>query len=271
MLLLPCRFGSLAQPNRVLPLFHGTAFSRVFLLFQSYLYTRGVQEWMLGVFRAASALSGIGATLLTPMLIRRLGMVRAGWWTLALQLGMLVPAVFTFAAPGSTAAVYLFLVFLCASRMGLWGFDLCEVQIMQEGVEEEARGAVNGVEHSLTNLFMLLSFVLGIIVPDPRNFVALVIVSLAMVALAMVVYVLWTRTPAAAELQAKSTALASGSATADGLQSGSSSSLGELESVVAGTGGDWPHATSPATNTGVARPSKQHIIDEDDNSVIRSR
>lgn len=45
----------------------------------------------------------------------------------------------------------------------MWSFDLIETQIMQLHVPEAERGVVNSVEYSLTNVFALMSYALGII------------------------------------------------------------------------------------------------------------
>ena len=74
---------------------------------------------------------------------------------------------------------------VAASRFALYGFDLCAVQIMQSGVPENVRGTVNAAEGSLTNLASLLSYALGIVVPDPAHFGFLVLVSVGAVASAL--------------------------------------------------------------------------------------
>jgi len=63
--------------------------------------------------------------------------------------------------------VWPFLAFLTFSRCGLWMFDLAERQIMQENVAEEQRGLINSTELALSNLFLLISYALGMIASQP--------------------------------------------------------------------------------------------------------
>jgi hypothetical protein len=42
------------------------------------------------------------------------------------------------------------------SRFGLWGFDLCETQIMQKCVESYLRGMLNATETAMTKVAWLL-------------------------------------------------------------------------------------------------------------------
>ena len=44
---------------------------------------------------------------------------------------------------------------IALSRFGLWGFDLCQVNIMQSSIEAEIRGVINGTERALTQVAWL--------------------------------------------------------------------------------------------------------------------
>ena len=90
-------------------------------------------------------------------------------------------------------SVWIFLACLVLSRVGLWTFDLAERQIMQEFVPEEKRGIINSVEFSLTNVFSLLSFGLGIVWSQPEQFGVIVIISFCAVSLAAVLYTIWDK------------------------------------------------------------------------------
>ena len=59
---------------------------------------------------------------------------------------------------------------VCASRVGLWVFDITVTQLMQEFIPEGIRGVVGGTQQSLNAFFQLSSFALGLIFPDPRDF-----------------------------------------------------------------------------------------------------
>ena len=60
------------------------------------------------------------------------------------------------AATGLMVAVIL-------SRIGLWTFDLCARNIIQEEVDETSRGAFSTVEASFQNLFEMLGYITTIV------------------------------------------------------------------------------------------------------------
>lgn len=64
---------------------------------------------------------------------------------------------------------------------GLWVADLTVTQILQEGVEESHRGAINGVQSSLNQTLDLLRSVLLIIFPKRETFGLLIILSFVFV------------------------------------------------------------------------------------------
>ncbi len=52
----------------------------------------------------------------------------------------------------SSTSIITLLVAIVAARFGLWLTDLSITQILQEGVEEEYRGTVGGVQNGLNSL-----------------------------------------------------------------------------------------------------------------------
>src|SRR5437868_7056213 len=55
-----------------------------------------------------------------------------------------------------TMPKYAFLGFILISRVGLYGFCIGYVQILQTGVDENVRGAVNAIDKSFTKIAMLV-------------------------------------------------------------------------------------------------------------------
>ena len=161
----------------------------------SYLASDLVQlsDALLAVGRASAAVVGLMATLSTPHLIPRFGLVRSGSALIVLQCGCLSSVVAAFALPSLGRSLFLVLVFvgLCSSRYGLWGFDLVLTQQLQEGVAETVVGAVNGMQESLMNACFMLSFVLTLLFADPNEFVWPVWISFGSVVLAAIIYLRW--------------------------------------------------------------------------------
>lgn len=89
--------------------------------------------------------------------------------------------------------IYIFLSLIIISRLGLWSFDLVQVQVIQEMVDDANRGIVSGVEYSLTNLAYLALLGLGIIFNEPHQFIFIVVISYGFLLLSSVVYSSWFR------------------------------------------------------------------------------
>ena len=69
-----------------------------------------------------------------------------------------------------TIQTFLLVFGVCASRIGLWTFDLTITQYMQQLIPSPIRGEIGGVQNSLEGLFELLTFVMGICFPNARQF-----------------------------------------------------------------------------------------------------
>lgn len=198
------------KPNQFLMIFKGWklyfaqsvflgSFAYVFLyltvlspgsLMTAYLGTRDVASIEVGVFQALASTFGITATFLTPWLISKFGLEITGLYSIWCQLVLIACAIPYFYFDIN---VWFFLVPIILSRAPLWSFDLIETQIMQLHVPEAERGVVNSVEYSLTNVFALMSYALGIIASDPEDYVYLVLTSVGSVACGAVLYSIWAR------------------------------------------------------------------------------
>jgi solute carrier family 40 (iron-regulated transporter), member 1 len=83
--------------------------------------------------RAIAVVGGIGATFVSPPLIRYIGPVRAGLWFLSFQTICLVPGVVAVFLPINKRLQGGLLVgFVSISRLGLWGIDLSEQYLVQQ-------------------------------------------------------------------------------------------------------------------------------------------
>ena len=80
---------------------------------------------------------------------------------------------------------------VCASRVGLWVFDITITQLMQENVPEKVRGTVGGVQQSLNSFFGLGAYAIGILKPNPNQFFILVGTGYFSVGIALCIYGFW--------------------------------------------------------------------------------
>lgn len=103
--------------------------------FQAFMLAGGYSPVSVSLLRLAAVLSELSATCFAPHLIRRIGVIRAGLWSINWQVVSLVIGVLGFVGLASehrveagaalTAGIVL-------SRLGLWGFDLAVQDIVQE-------------------------------------------------------------------------------------------------------------------------------------------
>lgn len=104
----------------------------------TYLISVGYSSWYVGVARVGSSIFEISATWAAPFLMKKIGVIRAGIWSLAWQMACLAGALgwyfsnydgmgtnSLFSATGLAVGVAL-------SRMGLWGYDLSAQNIIQD-------------------------------------------------------------------------------------------------------------------------------------------
>ena len=71
--------------------------------------------------------------------------------------------------------------------------DLTITQILQERVEEERRGVINGVQDSLNNSMDLLKCVLVILLPEAKDFGCLIMLSYISISCGWLLYAAFSR------------------------------------------------------------------------------
>jgi solute carrier family 40 (iron-regulated transporter), member 1 len=99
----------------------------------TYLLSAGYTSTTIGFVRSVSVVAEMSATWLAPLAMTKLGPIRAGIWFLNWQIICLTVAVGWFLIePGPIRAASYLVAGVIASRIGLWGFDLCTQIIIQE-------------------------------------------------------------------------------------------------------------------------------------------
>ena len=99
----------------------------------TYLVSIGLTAAQIGLLRAVSTTVEISATWLAPLAMTRIGPLRSGLWFINWQIFCLCAAVIPFwCMDGAVLAAYVLVCGMIASRVGLWGFDLCVQIIVQE-------------------------------------------------------------------------------------------------------------------------------------------
>eukprot|EP00658_Telonema_sp_P-2_P008159 TRINITY_DN13060_c0_g4_i4.p1 TRINITY_DN13060_c0_g4~~TRINITY_DN13060_c0_g4_i4.p1 ORF type:complete len:591 (-),score=103.94 TRINITY_DN13060_c0_g4_i4:452-2224(-) len=160
-------------------------------LMTAYVNWRGMPGTYLGIARGCGAAFGIVATIVTPIMVHRLGARKAGLVSIWVQLMLLLPCFLSTAVSDPLAELSLLIGGVVVSRLGLWGFDLAVTQLLQTCVLETELGAVNGVQGALQNFFGMGEFVLGMVFPDPEQFWILIISSWLSVLCAACLYTIF--------------------------------------------------------------------------------
>ncbi|KAF2450566.1 hypothetical protein P171DRAFT_377693 [Karstenula rhodostoma CBS 690.94] len=138
----------------------------------TYLLTLGFTSTHTAGMRLISVILELSATCAAPLLMRRIGAVRAGLWFINYQLitVLLAISLFTLSSPSTQTAGLILVAGVTLSRLGLWGFDLCVQYLVQEDAPEATRGSFSAIEASLQNLFELCSFATTMVWARPEQF-----------------------------------------------------------------------------------------------------
>jgi iron-regulated transporter 1 len=156
----------------------------------AYLIWRGMRLDSIGFWRGISSAAGLAGTFVYHFMSKRMSMIDTGMWSLLLQfLCLSLSYASLFMNDFSTGVSLAMLIAgVCASRVGLWVFDISVTQLMQLHIPEDVRGLVGGVQQSMNAFFGMLSFALGIMIPNPEEFHYYVSVGYASVGLAILCY-----------------------------------------------------------------------------------
>ena len=123
-----------------------------------------------GVWRGISAAVGLSGTFVYHFSVRRTTLVNTGMWSVAYQFACITISFASLFVEDFNVSIVMLIAGVCLSRVGLWVFDITVTQLMQEFIPPGIRGVVGGTQQSLNALFQLLSFALGLVFPDPREF-----------------------------------------------------------------------------------------------------
>ncbi len=105
----------------------------------TYLLASDINLWQVGIIRGVSTIFELSATWIAPRLMRHIGVVRTGLWSITWQMACLAAGLswlFYFYDHGypstSLAPAAGLAVAVALSRVGLWGFDLSTQNIVQD-------------------------------------------------------------------------------------------------------------------------------------------
>ncbi|KAI3929566.1 hypothetical protein MKX01_025734, partial [Papaver californicum] len=155
-------------------------------LMSATLVWKGIPAYIVGIVRGLSAIIGIAATLLYPLLHSRISIVRKGLWSIWMPWSFLLLCAISVWIQKSNISAWMPMAGGAASQLGLWMFDLSVTQ--QDQVPDSDRCIVGRVQNSLQSTVNLLSYVMGIIISNLKDFGKLTILSVLSTTLAALLY-----------------------------------------------------------------------------------
>ncbi|KAJ7950064.1 Solute carrier family 40 protein [Quillaja saponaria] len=159
-------------------------------LMTATLEWEGIPAYVIGIARGISAMIGIAATLVYPVLQARISTLRTGLWAVWSQWICLLPCIASAWIQNRLLSSYMLMGGVAVSRLGLWMFDLAVIQQMQDHVPESDRCVVGGVQNSLQSSLDLLAYVMGVFISNPQDFWKLTLLSFLAVTFAALLYTL---------------------------------------------------------------------------------
>ena len=154
----------------------------------AYLVWRGMSMEAIGIWRGVSSAVGLAGTFVYTFLSSRMSLIDSGMSSVTFQFLCLSVSYASLFIDDYITSLAMLIAGVCASRVGLWCFDISVTQLMQEKIPEDIRGLVGGVQQSLNAFFSILSFAIGIAIPDPQYFHIYVSVGQASVGLAVLCF-----------------------------------------------------------------------------------
>lgn len=171
------------------------------VLLTGYLKDKmSLPESEIGVFRGLGAVFGLVSTLTFPYLVKKWGLILSSKMHLAFQGLTLTVGIAAFVV-GTSGAVYLFLICVLLSRIGLYGFSNGEFELRQRLIPEGKRGELNSLSYLTTTMATLILFGAGSLIPSTEDFKYLVYASLVAVFLANLVFFRWAKKAPLEQLQ----------------------------------------------------------------------
>jgi iron-regulated transporter 1 len=154
----------------------------------AYLVWRGMRLETVSVWRGVSSAVGLTGTFAYSLSMKFCSVETTGMWSIVFQLFCLTLSYISLFVGDYNTSLVMLVTGVCASRVGLWVFDIAMTQLFQECIPNPIRGVVGGVQQSLNAFFEVNSFALGIIIPDPHQFYIYVAAGYGSVAVAMLLY-----------------------------------------------------------------------------------
>ncbi|KAF8964558.1 polyketide synthase [Flammula alnicola] len=143
----------------------------------SWLKTNTYSDALISGMRGIAVCTGLVGTAIMPVLEKKIGLARAGSWSIWSEVLSLMPVLVSFyvgSRQGAKAPPWnqaLLFSGMAVSRIGLWSFDLCQLKLLQRTLADHPRrNTLNGLQFALQNILDLLKYVMVIVLSQPSEF-----------------------------------------------------------------------------------------------------
>nr|CAB3460099.1 unnamed protein product [Digitaria exilis] len=166
-------------------------------LMTTFLMHHGVSASVIGAFGCSSAAMGILATFMAPILVKELGILKAGAAGLIAQSALLGAAVLVFlAGPVSRQGrLLVFLGLIVASRLGHMAYSVVSLQVVQTGNPMRKAKLIGATEIAVASLAELGMMAVAVVARDAAHFGWLAVLSAGSVAAAACLFCAWLANP----------------------------------------------------------------------------
>ncbi|GLB41158.1 putative ferroportin1 (FPN1) [Lyophyllum shimeji] len=166
----------------------------------SWLKTNTYSDALISGMRGIAVCTGLAGTAIMPVLEKKIGLTRAGSWSIWSEVASLVPVVVAFyvgSKEGAKAPAWnqaLLFGGVAVSRIGLWSFDLCQLKLLQKTLADHPRrNTLNGLQYALQSFLDLFKYVMVIVLSKPSEFKYTATLSLGAVVAGACLYTYYLR------------------------------------------------------------------------------
>ena len=147
-------------------------------------------EFTIGLFRGLGALFGLIPTFLFLKIKNKVGLLQTSKYFVFFQFVCVLISSICFFFINN---IYLFLILILFSRIGLYGFSIGETELRQSLIPKDKRGEVNGIANSTTSMATLVLFIAAALIGETANFGYMVIFSVVSVFISLILFIKFSK------------------------------------------------------------------------------
>lgn len=149
-----------------------------------------ISEMTIGLFRGFGAFFGLIPTFFFSKLKNKHGLITTSKFFVTFQFVCVLASAISFYYMNN---IYLFMIAILFSRIGLYGFSIGETELRQILIPKEKRGEVNGIANSTTSMATLVLFLIASLMGNTANFGIMIIFSVVAVFISLAIFIKFSK------------------------------------------------------------------------------